>query len=242
MPNKDKGPSKKLVEEAKADLPQEMIEQAEASVEALNAARKEEVHTGVGILRKKGGDGGPEAPVYPSDIPYPVEAHGEDFEFYGPQGNASFIPEGVDIAAYSNEQEFMIDPEKVQVLSFTKPGLNLPKKRLYTVKAIHRDGRIVQLPFEAQIQNNAGGDPEDAIGLRRYQRKGITLLIDWDTLTPVYCAAWGCWAQANRTSDYAGFCSERHAAHTLPNKFKDAGNITRGLMEQGVTTSRIWGG
>ncbi len=227
-------------EEASFEAPEEMVEAALESNKALN--ENKEPATGVGVLRTKGTSQGKADEMYPSEIPYPKEAHGEDFEYYGPQGYAAQIPEGTEIAPYSAEQEFIIDPQRVEVLHFTRPGQNLPKKRLYTVKALHLDGRLVQLPFEAQIQNTAGGDPEDAIGLRRYQRKGITLLIDWDTLTPIYCAAWGCWAQAVQGGDFPGFCAMRHAQHTLPNRFKDAGNITRSLMEQGVTTSRIWSG
>jgi hypothetical protein len=134
-------------------------------------------------------------------------------------------------------QQFIVDYKKFNNLHFGKPGLNLPKKRQYTVKAFHKDGRLVQLPFEGQIQNNAGGDPEDAIGLRRYQRKGIVLLFDFETMQPVYCAAWGCWARADGRT---GFCTDKHAAHTLPNRYKDAGEIVQGLMSQGVTTSRTW--
>ena len=136
-----------------------------------------------------------------------------------------------------------MDEEKLKFIQFdSTKGRNLPKKRQYTVKAIHRDGRLVQLGFEPQIQNNAGGDPEDAIGLRRYERKGITLLFDFTTFRPVYCAAWGCWAQADQGGIYVGFCSERHAKHTLPNRYKEAGAIMGALMEQGVTTSRTWQG
>ena len=240
MPAKAKE-TKTDTEDPGFQAPEEMVKAAEESAKARNE-KKEALAVGVGVLRRKGGVDGRAEDVFPSDIPYPVEAHGENFEFYGPQGYAAEIPEGTDISPYASEQEFVINAEKVRVLHFTKPGLNLPKKRLYTVKALHLDGTLVQLPFEAQIQNTAGGDPEDAIGLRRYQRKGITLLIDWDTLTPIFCAAWGCWAKGMSDSDYAGFCAMRHAQHTLPNRYKDAGNITRSLMEQGVTTSRIWGG
>jgi hypothetical protein len=186
-----------------------------------------------------------------SDIPYPVEAHGEDFEFYSPQGQAASIPEGVDIAAYSVDQEFVIDESRLKFLQFGPPGQNLPKSaRLYTVKGLHRDGRMVQLPFEAQIENTAGGDPADAIGLRRYQRKGITILIDWDTLTPIYCAARGCWAAAVERNkqgnlqpvlpESPGFCTIRHAVFTLPNKYKDSGEILNQMFGERATTSRTW--
>ena len=214
----------------------EMKAEAKASLERRNASLKEEPATGTDVVRRKGG-GRNRAKLETSDIDYPVEVHGEDFEDYGPQGFASSIPEGVEITEYSVDQEFIINGEQVKKLTFDSvKGRNLPKHRLYTVKAIHKDGRIVQLPFEAQVQNNAGGDPEDAIGLRRYQRKGIYLLIDWNTLRPIYCAAWDCWAEAEAT----GFCSMRHAQHTLPNMYKDAGEITQGLMSAGVTTRRTW--
>lgn len=213
----------------------EMRLAAIASAKAASERRKEEPKQGVGVMRKKG-DGPGSVVLHESDIPYPQEAHGDDFEDYGPSGMAAVIPDGTEIAPYSGDQEFMIEPGKVKNLLFTQPGRNLPKHRLYTIKAFHRDGRLVQLPFESQIQNNAGGDPEDAIGLRRYQRKGMTILVDWDTLIPIYCAAWDCWAKARRD----GFCSDRHAQHTLPNKYKDADQITSGIFGEGATTSRTW--
>lgn len=221
-------------------LTEEQLAAAEASVAHKNQARNEETRSGVGVVRRKGT--GPESgqKLVESDIPYPVEVHGEDFEYYGPQGFGSQIPEDVEITAYSGDQEFLIVPEKVRNLMFSAPGRNLPKKRLYTIKAIHKDGRLVQLPFEQQIQNNAGGDPEDAIGLRRYQRKGIRVLIDFDTLTPVYCAAWDCWARAAQSGNFIGFCSDRHAQHTLPNRYKDAGNIVGSMFGDKATTSRTW--
>lgn len=221
--------------EAKAVLTEEQQEAAKASAAAANKKRKEAPKGGVGKLRKRG-DGPGSATLQESDIPYPAEVHGEDFEDYGPTGFASTIPDDVEIATYGGDQEFIIEPEKVETLMFTQPGRNLPKKRLYTIKAIHRDGRLVQLPFEPQIQNNAGGDIEDAIGLRRYQRKGIKLLVNFDTLQPIYCAAWDCWAQARAD----GFCSERHAQHTLPNRYKDAAAITGSIFGEGATTSRTW--
>lgn len=226
-----------MVEETKDSvITEEMKEQAAASAKAATKKRSED--PAVKVRRKGQGPGAGQ--MLDSDIPYPVEAHGDDFEFYGPQGFGAIIPAGTDIAPYSVDQEFVINPDRVRTLKFQEAGRNLPKKRLYTVKAIHKDGRLVQLPFEDQIQNNAGGDSSDAIGLRRYQRKGITLLIEWETLTPVYCAAWDCWARAANTGRFRGFCSERHARHTMPNAYKDAGEITQGLMEAGVTTSKTW--
>lgn len=218
-------------------LSEEMVEAAKVSAKA-KSERIEEARSGVGVIRRRGSSS--RSDVQPSDIPYPVEVHGEDFEEYGPQGFGASIPAGTEIQPYSIDQEFIIDPEKVKTLHFDRPGRNLPKKRLYNIKGIHRDGRLVQLPFEAQIQNNAGGDPEDAIGLRRYERKGIKLLIDMATLIPIYCAAWDCWAQAEQGGAFVGFCHERHARHTLPNMYKDASAITRGIFGDGATTSRTW--
>jgi len=235
-------PAAPVVEEEKTPetvLSEEQVEAAQASAVRANQARTEDINKGVGVLRKKGSGPG-SGKLRESDIPYPQDAHGEDFEDYGPSGMAAVIPKDVEIAPYSGDQEFIINPELVRNLMFTEPGRNLPKKRLYTVKALHRDGRLVQLPFEQQIQNNAGGDPEDAIGLRRYQRKGIKLLIDFDTLIPVYCASWGCWAQAVSSGMFVGFCSERHARHTLPNRYKDASAIASGIFGENATTSRTW--
>lgn len=217
----------------------EMKEAALASAEARNKKLAEEKNDTSKLRRQ--GKGSNASDLKASNVPYPVEVHGEDFEHYGPMGFAAEIPEGTEIAPYASEQEYFLNEEKVRTLTFDRPGRNLPKKRLYNVKAIHKDGRLVQLGFEPQVQNNAGGDPEDAIGLRRYQRKGIHLLIDWDTLVPVYCAAWDCWAQAEGGGNYVGFCSLRHAQHTLPNQYKGSGEISRGLMDAGVTTSSVWG-
>jgi hypothetical protein len=227
--------------QAEAQAQAELKELAQELTEAKNEERAKEAapKVGVGVLRTRGGSGR-RKDFFPSEIPYPEGIHGDDYEFYGPSGFAAEIPKGTDIAAFSSEQGFVINPEKVKVLYFQKPGRNLPKKRLYTIKAIHKDGRLVQLPFEKQIQNNAGGDPEDAIGLRRYERKGIYILIDWATLMPVYCAAWGCLAQADQGGQFAGFCTEKHAKHTLPNQYKNAGAITQGIFGDGATTSRTW--
>jgi hypothetical protein len=235
-------PAKELVTE-------DMKKKAAASRKKATAAAKakqqsEQEAGGLGVLRTKGGGRGATAEsleLIKSDIPYPKEVHGENFEFYGPHGWAAEIPEGTDITAMSEDQEFVINPEKVDFLRFQKPGRNLPKKRLYNIKGLHKDGRLSQFPFEPQINNTAGGDPQDAIGLRRYQRKGIYLFIEWDTMRPVYCGAWNCFAQAAQEGEFVGFCSMRHAQHTLPNRFKNAGGMMNALGRD-VTTSRVWNG
>ncbi len=136
-----------------------------------------------------------------------------------------------------SETEFHLDEEKMSGLPFADANLPLPDKHLYTIKCVRPDGSIVQVGFEEQIQNTAGGELEDAIGLRRYDRKpGWTVLIDWNTLIPVYCPAWGCWAHADPEFNF--FCSLSHAGKTLPNMGQSA--IRQGLKEGGVTTSRMW--
>ncbi len=225
-------PSKEEIKAKQAD--------AMAVAQKVKTTRPESVKSGVGILRQKGA--AQSGKYYKSDIPYPEGVHGENFELYGPQGFASFIPEGTDIATYSSDQAFMIDPERVEWLFFQQAGRNLPKKRLYTIKGIHRDGRLRQLPYEDQIQNTAGGDPEDAIGIHRYQRKGIHMLIDWETMIPVYCGAWGCFAQAAQSGEFVAFCSMRHAVHTLPNKYKEGDQAMMGMFSRDSTTSRVWAG
>lgn len=231
----------KVAQKVKKTISDDQQAAAEASIDALNEKRNtpEEGKSGVGKLRRKGS--AQSTKFFPSEIPYPEGIHGKDFELYGSAGFASYIPDGTDVSVYSSDQEFMIDEDKVKVLYFQTAGRNLQKKRLYTIKAIHRDGRLVQLPFEAQIQNNAGGDPADAIGMRRYERKGIHILIDWSTLIPVYCGAWSCFAAAAQNGEHVAFCSMRHAQHTLPNQYKDANEAQMmGMFSKGSTTTRTW--
>ena len=177
-----------------------------------------------------------------SDVPYPKGIHGENYEKYTASGFAARIPEGTEITPNTSEQEFEIDEDKVTWLYFDRPGRDLPKKRLYNIKGIHEDGRLVQVPFVRTVMNNAAGDPNDAIGLRRAERKGITLLLhDWETLRPIYCGAWDCWAKAVEEGNFVGFCTLRHAQHTVPNTFKGKDDVTLGIMESGVTTRQTWG-
>jgi len=237
-------PTKQEDVEASDVLTQEQKEAAAASASRATELRKEEGNTddkypGGRRLHRKGSGPTQDRDLKESDIPYPAEVHGKDFELMGPSGFATRIPQDVDIVAFSGDQEFEIIPERVEHLLFDKPGRAL-SKQLYVIKALMPDGRLVQLPFEQQIQNNAGGDPADAIGLRRYQRKGIKVLIDFDTLVPVYCAALDCWAQAAADGDHIGFCSARHAKYTLPNQYKDAGTIVHSIFGENATTSRTW--
>ncbi len=213
-------------------ITEEMKQAAAASVAVLNEQREKDGQGDNPFTQVRRQPGQRDRGMESSDIPVPAQLDIEDF---GPSAFSAVLVGK--ITGSAETQEFMIDEAKATKLQFQKAGQNLPKKRLYTIKAFNKVGVLIQLPFEPQVQNNAGGDPQDAIGLRRYERKGHFLLIDWQTMQPVYCAAWDCWAQADGRT---GFCSERHAKHTLPNKYKDAGAIVSGLLEQGVTTSRTW--
>jgi hypothetical protein len=165
---------------------------------------------------------------------------GLDPEDFGPAAFAA-RPVG-DITGSYETQEFELDEDKALYVHFTQPNQNLPKKRLFTVKAMKPNGVLTQLPFEDQIQNTAGGDTGDAIGLRRYQRKGYVIFWDFEKAQPLYCGAWGCYAQAlNDGGAYRQFCGPAHAQVTLPNLYDSAGAVSQGLMAQGATTSRIWG-
>lgn len=162
-----------------------------------------------------------------------------DPEGFGPTAFAA-RPVGETTGSYDT-QEFELDEDRAKFVHFMQPGQNLPKKRLYTVKAMKPNGALIQLPFEPQISNTAGGDREDAIGLRRYQRKGFEVFYNFETSTPLFCAAWGCFAQSQGSGLYKDFCTSGHARVTLPNAFDDAGEVLQGLLSQGATTSRVWG-
>lgn len=216
------------------DVPEEAQAQADAQLEKLNAQTDEAPSADFSKPRRKSGR--TNRTFYPDyDMLVADYAPGLNWERFGPTAFAA-VQYGPRTGS-TRSQEFTLDEERVKYLHFQKPGMDLPQKRLYTVKAFHQDGRLVQLPFELQIQNTAGGDAIDAIGLRRYQRKGIQVLIDWNTMQPIYCAAWGCHAKADGET---GFCTERHAKHTMPNRFKDADKIRHGVFGENATTSRVW--
>ena len=147
------------------------------------------------------------------------------------------------------EIEFYLEPTQVDNLKFQSPGLPLPKKKLYTVKAFKPNGTLTQLPFERQHNNQAAGDIQDAIGLRRYERKGFIILIDWKTMIPIYCGAAECYARAHVISmneEYpehavmanTGFCSALHANHTSANRFNRDGSLRNSGFGEGATTTR----
>lgn len=144
----------------------------------------------------------------------------------------------VDIDEASTEENtvFTVDEDRLKKLHFTKPGARVASKKLFTVKAFNPNGTLIQLPFEAQIQNTAASSREDAIGLRRYQSKGFQLLYDFDTGRTIYCATWDCWAQARPGND---FCSDGHQNQTMP---RQEDTLSGGAFTPGATTKRVWNG
>ena len=229
--------SKPRTKKEAPEIDPEAQAQADAQLEKMNSEQDQPKAKTFGGPRTRGSMRNVEF-VADKEMPLSKYAPGLDPEYFGPTAFAATHHGKRTGSAHT--QEFILDEERCTYLHFTAPGQNLPKKRLYTIKAFHRDGRLVQLPFELQIQNNAGGDPIDAIGLRRYQRKGMSVLIDWNTMQPIYCAAWGCYAKADGRT---GFCSHRHSQHTLPNRFSEAGELSpgmRGVFGENATTSRIW--
>ena len=127
--------------------------------------------------------------------------------------------------------EYLVKGETIE-LPFQPPGGLIPARNIRTVKAVSPDGVLVQIPLENQINNNVAS-PEDRIGLRIYQRKGFTILFDFETGRGVYCPASDCWAQASDA--HRGACSGSHETIL----FHQADNA--GKFGTGATTSQSWG-
>jgi hypothetical protein len=125
-------------------------------------------------------------------------------------------------------------------LPFQPAGKRVPGKRIYTVKAIAPDGRVVQLALEEQI-NNQIASPADFVGLQFYVRKGFIPLFDMVTGTPVFCPTFDCWAEAGEVqgskNKLGGFCTLKHKSVTEGNEEE-----LPGMFGQGVTTTSAWGG
>lgn len=88
----------------------------------------------------------------------------------------------------------------------------LPK----TLKMLTPNGSLVQIPYEAQI-NNLAGSMEDAIA--RYRNKGYKLAVDDEGR--MLCPAQNCWNSA-ATQDgknvFGGYCTADHQSRTEANK------------------------
>lgn len=90
-------------------------------------------------------------------------------------------------------------------LNFTEQGKypdgrKVPFKNMKTMKALQvdPDGRItnnvVQLPWEATVNNGVAGDPADQIGLKKYERKGFIFCVK-DDGTPMFSTLWDDWSE-----------------------------------------------
>jgi hypothetical protein len=119
---------------------------------------------------------------------------------------------------------------KNRFFPFAKPGKRLEKKRLFMVKAHHLGGFITQVPMEDQI-NNHKASPSTGLGLQNYIRKGFTIYWDPQDGATLFCAAWGCYAEAQEK--FRGqFCCESHLETTV----QDEG----GAFSAGATTRESW--
>jgi hypothetical protein len=202
----------------------DVVDQIAADLAKKNAAKQ----TGHNAPRTRKAIGNQGAPSYDDKVPVPSNIKVEDA---GP--TAFFAVRHGEITGFGDTQEFTINEEAFKYLPFTKPGQRLAgNKRQYTVKAIHKNGTLIQLSVANTMNNQVSGDREDYLGLRGYIRKGITILMDLDTDEVVYCPAWGCWARANNKEFY-GFCTMYHAEHTQPNRFRELSGLSIG-----ATTSK----
>lgn len=125
-------------------------------------------------------------------------------------------------------------------LAFQAPGKRVAGKRIYTVKALARDGRVVQLPLEAQI-NNQVASPQDFVGLQFYVRKGFTPLFDMVSGVPLFCPTFDCWAKsgdvAGTKGRLGGYCTTKHRIVSEGDEEE-----VEGMFGSGATTSTVWGG
>lgn len=158
-------------------------------------------------------------------------------------------PEG-DITGAVHTQTFSIREERLLGLMFDQPSRRLEQGRaLRVVKALKPNGNLVQIPIEGQINNAAAGNPEDAIGVRHYARKGYIILMDLEAFLPVYCLARNCWAAAmvpglsKRFPAHvdvigSGYCSYDHMVFVEPNLARNAAGL--GMFGLNATTTRSW--
>lgn len=119
---------------------------------------------------------------------------------------------------------------KERVLKFAKPGKNVGFKRLFTVKAMKPDGTVIQIPLERQINNNVAS-PEDAIGLRKYTKRGYKAFYDFEHNQALFCGTWDCWAAAD--PKHGNFCCAAHKDITQPEE-------NAGAFGLGATTASLW--
>lgn len=145
-------------------------------------------------------------------------------------GTASIFATNEDGGALPRNVDVPVDEDKVAEFDFHAPGLKLKGKKQVTMKSLHPQGALVQLPNEPQINNGISGDPQDKLGLNLYRRKGFQMLED-ENGNPIVCQAWGCWAEAQ--PQFAYYCCEPHRDYTNP-----AGEAAGVGFSFGATTKR----
>lgn len=221
----------------KSQVSEDMQAAAKADLDRVNADRAAGVRT---FSR-----GGAQAELTVSDLfEFPA-----DFDLAGIAPTAYLAqPEG-EITGNLETQKFSVVEERLKGLIFDVPGRALERGRTAkTVKMLMYDGRLIQIPFEAQINNTAAGSSEDAIGVRKYQRRGI-IFFDFSTGLPIYCFSRNCNAAAMRpelSRQYpqhqavsgSGYCSREHFLFTEPSRARRWFNEGGGMFEGNVTTSQ----
>ncbi len=224
MTNEETGVSQDMKEAAEKDLKRQAEERKRTS--------------GIRTFR---GAAGAEPELYVSDL---YELPNLDIDGIGPMSFLAKI-EG-EITGSVATQTFSIQEERLKGLTFDQPARRLEKGRsLRVVKVIKPNGVLGQIPFEDQINNTAAGDSNDAIGVKKYAKKGYFILFDFDEMQPIYCMSRNCWAAAmvpqlaekfpQHTGVIgSGYCSYDHMVFTEPNLARQSG----GMFESNVTTSR----
>ena len=162
-----------------------------------------------------------------------------------PDVNEAYVQEEKKDEGYAKTKKF-----KGQVLKFTAQGKypdgrKVPFKNMKTMKALQVDpdgmvtGNVVQLPWEQTVNNGVAGNPEDQIGLKKYERKGFIFCVDDDgtplfstelfsiKLSPLFSTLWDDW-------------SEYDAEYEHKLRQKNLGES--GKFASNATTSRTMGG
>lgn len=228
-------------EDEKASVADDITPEVQAQIDAsLAAAQKAFDNPQTKVRTRKAAASA--TPTVDIGVPLPADF---DLDSLSP---ASFLVQPVGkITGSIDTQQFVVIEERLEGLIFTKPALPLERGRaLRVVKAISPNGVLVQLPFEGQHNNAAAGEPQDALGIRYYQRKGFLILMNMDTLIPIYCFARNCHAAAMRlelSNVYpqhadvtgSGYCSFAHMEFTEPNLAR-----TRSPFEIAATTTQTY--
>ena len=121
-----------------------------------------------------------------------------------PDVNEAFEQPGVENSEPKPEYVKTRKFKKVE-LKFTAQGRyadgrKVPWKNMKVMKALQVDpdglitGNVVQLPWEATVNNGVAGAPEDQIGLKKYERKGFIFCVEADG-TPMFSTLWDDWSE-----------------------------------------------